>query len=51
MYSYDLETPGTSGMPNEILLNTGTELFKIRKIGSFPRKPGRMGYFQIKDPS
>jgi hypothetical protein len=41
-YFYNLENPGAFGVPNRILRNTGTELFRIRKTGGVPGKPGRM---------
>jgi len=41
-YFYNLEKPGAFGVPNRILRNTGTELFKIRKTGGVPGKSGRM---------
>ena len=33
-YFYDLEKPGTFGVPYGILWDTGTELFKIHKTGT-----------------
>jgi hypothetical protein len=40
---YDLEKPGTSGVPNRILRDTGTDSFITHKIRSVPGKLGRMG--------
>jgi len=41
-YFYDLENPGTSGVQNRILLDSGTERFKTHKTGTVPGKPGQM---------
>jgi hypothetical protein len=43
VYLYDLETPGTFGVQNRILLHSGTEFFKTHKTGTVPGKPGQMG--------
>jgi hypothetical protein len=43
VYFYDLENPGTFGVQNRILLDSGTELFKTHKTGTVQGKPGQMG--------
>jgi hypothetical protein len=48
VYFYDLENPGTFGVQNRILLDSGTELFKTHKTGIFPGKPGQMGVLKWK---
>ena len=37
-YFYDLEAPGTFGVPNRILRGTETELFKTHKTENVPGK-------------
>jgi len=39
-YSYDLEKTGTFGGPNQILWDTGTELFKTHTTRALLGKPG-----------
>ena len=33
-YFYDLEKPGTFGIPNRILQDAGTEFFKMNETGT-----------------
>jgi hypothetical protein len=39
---YALDKPGTFGIPNQILHNTITDLFKIHKTSNVPGKPQQM---------
>jgi hypothetical protein len=48
VYFYELENLGTFGVQNRILLNSGTELFKTHKTGTFPGKPGQIGVLKWK---
>jgi hypothetical protein len=43
-YFYDLKNAGTFGIPNGILQNTGTELFKIHQIGTMLGKMEQTGF-------
>jgi hypothetical protein len=43
VYFYELENLGTFGVQNRIFLDSGTELFKTHKTGTFPGKPRQMG--------
>jgi len=45
---YELENLGTFGVQNRILLDSGTELFKAHKTGTFLGKQGQMGVLKWK---
>jgi hypothetical protein len=38
LYVYDLDKPGTSGIPNQVLRDIRTEFFKTHKIRAVPGK-------------
>jgi hypothetical protein len=47
LYFYDLEKPGTFGVPNRILRDIRAELFKTHKTRTVPGKVGRMESLRV----